>query len=118
MWPPYDPMRRSGRLAPPGFPDQAHPTGGSGQARLQSMFPSPQMRKYVHCEIERAPVISDVSADRKYVWRSGDVRVMPDRTTKNRSTVAPARKTRESGARATSGNERGLLVERVERAGE
>ena len=58
-------MRRSGRLSPVGLPSHAQPTGGSGQERLQSRLLSPQMRKYVHCDMSRAPLIPEVSADRK-----------------------------------------------------
>lgn len=69
------------------------------------------MWKKVHWEISRAPVMPEVSADRKYVCRSGVVCVTPERMTKNSSTMEPARKMRDSGARNESERERRLSVE-------
>lgn len=87
--------------------------GGSGHARLQSVLPSPQMWKNAHCDMSRAPVMPDVSADKKYVWRRGVVDLTPDRTTKNKRTIEPARNTSESGAeKASILNRRGLLARR------
>jgi len=63
----------------------------------------PQMKKYVHWEIGRAPVMSEVSAWRKCVWRSGDVEVRPDRMMNQSITREPLRKIIEIKLRVLSG---------------
>lgn len=67
----------------------------------------------------RAPVMPEVSALRKCDCRNGVVRVVPERMTKNSSTMEPARRRRASGARAAPVSEkRFLLAGRAERVGE
>lgn len=62
--PPCGPTSDGG--APTGSgPSQAAPKGRAGAEAPQSRLEAPQMRKYVHCEMARAPGMPEVSARRK-----------------------------------------------------
>lgn len=60
------------------------------------------MRKYVHCEMSRAPGMPEVSARRKNVEERGVVSVMPERMMNQRRTREPARKIIEMRLRPRS----------------
>lgn len=68
------------------------------------------MRKYVHCEMSRAPGMPEVSARRKNVEERGVVSVMPERMMNQRRTREPARKIIEMRLRPRSrgGGEMGV----------